>query len=170
MNKKIPKIQPYRRGNIYSSVCIRGRDKFTLLRHEVAITEKFYLEIAEALGVYDTEFEKCREYAAQLTNFLAYMRPPWSPPNLIELIRAYLYQNSVSSFGIGFADSQHVTIAFRDQKDYFKYSLRFGATSRLRIWSSSSSFWVFIDEHDEIPFYPIKAEEWNSADPKGGWL
>ena len=171
---KIPRISPYRRGNVYNSVCIRGTDKFLLLSHQLSFTEEEYLYIASVVGRKDEAASRCEHYHLEKTSGkdLWLLRQPWThglDTGPIALIRAYLYENSIGSFGIC-TDTFQPIIAFRNKKDYFKYVLMFGNSSRLKTWDTQLQFWVFIDEKDTNPFQNPLAKEWNQSDPKGGWL
>jgi hypothetical protein len=178
--RKVPRIIPYRRGAAYKSVCIRGSDKFILLSHMLVFNEEEYLRIADIVGRKEEAEHLCQQYhtnnAAMLTasaHAWAWAPPPWQQGRglcgAMELIRAYLYENSISSFGVSTASFMPI-LAFRDKKDYFKYALKFGDTTRIRLWDSGLKFWVFIDENDPVPFENRSAEDWNQSDPKGGWL
>lgn len=173
--RKVPKIIPYRRGKIFTDSYIRGTDKFLLMAHDIGdYSEERYLNIASVVGRYDEASSLCEQYRIESASKFSWtLTPPWTPRGgggPVELIRAYLYENSANSFGLCNNASFKLLLAFRSKKDYFKYSLMFGDTQRLKMWPSNACFWLFIDEKDSIPYSPTPANDWNNSDPKGGWL
>lgn len=168
MNKKFTAV-PYRKGNIYQKTSIRTGEKFKFFAHPLDREKSTHLNLARLLGVYDDELEKCESYSSTSANTFQYNPPPWGSPMRAEMLRAYFYKTSMSSFAI-LNRGPSIVCGFRNKKDYFRYALKLGDTSPVRFWYASDQFWVFIDENDPVPFSRKDPTVWNNSDPQAGWL
>lgn len=163
-----PTILPYRRGNIYTNVCVRGGDDFLLLAPTIGHGTEAYFHFAESVGVYE---QVAAAWESEKAHAAASGSPMWKSPETVfsyfDMMRMYLYANAQSSFAIN--NGWGLLVGFRSEKDAFKFSMKFPSEKR-RVWDSSTPFFVFIDENDPKPFTPVLVGNWNANDPKTGWI
>lgn len=166
---------PYRRGYIHQKTSIRTGEKFRFFSYPSGHEKETHLNLARLLGVYDEELAKMEaydlivSYGTANANKYSFNPPPWGSPMRTEMLRAYFYKTSLSSFAI-LNRGLSIVCGFRNKKDYFRYALKFGEITPVRFWYASDQFWVFIDENDPVPFERKDPATWNNGDPQAGWL